>query len=134
MGVGAGGIVSAIAGVISGVGAEELVVVSVVVWVTSFFPQATARRDPSARAAIRPASFLFMNPPSFGRASGERRPARDMQNACPPRGALPAARKRLASATTLLSAMIDDAELLDELDDLGRWLAEFPAESWVEVD
>lgn len=44
------------------------------------------------------------------------------------------ARTRLASAEGLLSEMVDDAELIDELADLGGWLSAFSAESWVEVD
>ncbi len=44
------------------------------------------------------------------------------------------ARERLASASGLLGLMVDDAELLDELDDLTHWLADFPDGSWLELD
>jgi len=44
------------------------------------------------------------------------------------------ARRRLLSAFTVLNATIDDAELLEELSDLGRWLASFSDECWLELD
>lgn len=44
------------------------------------------------------------------------------------------ARRRLLSAFTILNATVDDDDLLEELSDLGGWLAAFPGESWVEVD
>ncbi|MEJ7629628.1 MAG: hypothetical protein WKF54_08555 [Nocardioidaceae bacterium] len=44
------------------------------------------------------------------------------------------ARRRLLSGFTILNATIDDDDLLQELSDLGGWLAAFPDESWVEVD
>ena len=50
------------------------------------------------------------------------------------RTSIAAARERLRSAYTVLSAMIDDADLLAELGDLGHWLAAFSDDSRVEVD
>jgi hypothetical protein len=44
------------------------------------------------------------------------------------------ARRRLLSAFTVLNATIDDADLLAELSDLGRWLSSFSDECWVELD
>jgi hypothetical protein len=47
---------------------------------------------------------------------------------------VPEARRRLLSAFTVLNATIDDAELLEELSDLGRWLASFSDGCWLELD
>jgi hypothetical protein len=44
------------------------------------------------------------------------------------------AQRRLLSAFTVLNATIDDAELLEELSDLGRWLASFSDGCWLELD
>jgi hypothetical protein len=47
---------------------------------------------------------------------------------------LAVARGRLEAAQALVSAMIDDDELIEELDDLEGWLASFAADSWLELD
>lgn len=44
------------------------------------------------------------------------------------------ARRRLLSGFTILNATVDDDDLLEELSDLGGWLAAFADECWVEVD
>jgi hypothetical protein len=44
------------------------------------------------------------------------------------------ARQRLARAEALLRRVIDETELLDELSDLGAWLAAFDDQSWLELD
>lgn len=44
------------------------------------------------------------------------------------------ARRRLASAHSVLSKTLDEDELLEELVDLSRWVASFDEASWVEVD
>lgn len=44
------------------------------------------------------------------------------------------ARRRLQSAYGVLDATIDDVELIDELEELGHWLASFADESWLELD
>jgi hypothetical protein len=44
------------------------------------------------------------------------------------------ARRRVASAHNVLRRVIDEAELLDELLDLGSWLEAFDETSWVELD
>jgi hypothetical protein len=50
------------------------------------------------------------------------------------RASIADARRRLLSAFTVLNAALDDEELLGELGELGRWLAGFDDECWVEVD
>ena len=44
------------------------------------------------------------------------------------------ARRRLASAHSVLRKVIDEAELLAELRDLGDWLEAFDSASWLELD
>lgn len=44
------------------------------------------------------------------------------------------ARRRLLSAYEVLDATIDEVDLLDELEEIGRWLASFADESWLELD
>jgi hypothetical protein len=44
------------------------------------------------------------------------------------------ARRRLLSAFTVLNAAVDDEDLLDELSDLGHWLAAFSDDCWLELD
>ena len=44
------------------------------------------------------------------------------------------ARRRVVRAHAILAKTIDEAELLDELVDLGSWLEAFDPVSWVEVD
>lgn len=44
------------------------------------------------------------------------------------------ARQRVADAYEVLSRLIDDADLLEDLLDLGSWLDAFDDESWVELD
>jgi hypothetical protein len=44
------------------------------------------------------------------------------------------AQRRLLSAFTVLNATIDDVDLLEELSDLGRWLAAFSDGCWLELD
>lgn len=47
---------------------------------------------------------------------------------------LPLARRRLAAARAVLTDMIDDEELSEELDDLDGWLSSFTEDTWLEVD
>ena len=44
------------------------------------------------------------------------------------------ARRRVARAHAIVSRTLDEAELLDELVDLGSWLEAFHPASWVELD
>lgn len=44
------------------------------------------------------------------------------------------ARRRLAGAHSVLRRVIDEAELLAELRDLGEWLEAFDSASWLELD
>lgn len=44
------------------------------------------------------------------------------------------ARRRLAAAQRVLSAVVDDQELLDEVAGLATWLGSFSPQSWVELD
>jgi hypothetical protein len=50
------------------------------------------------------------------------------------RARMSAARARLTAAHDLLSSMIGDEELIDELDDLVSWLSSFSDQTWLEVD
>jgi hypothetical protein len=45
-----------------------------------------------------------------------------------------AARRRVARALRALRRTVGDLDVVDELADLGRWLEEFHARSWVELD
>jgi hypothetical protein len=45
-----------------------------------------------------------------------------------------AARRRVARALRTLRTSVGDLEVVDELTELGRWLEEFHARSWVELD
>ncbi len=50
------------------------------------------------------------------------------------RGRMSAARRRVARALRTLRLSLGDLDVVDELEELGRWLEEFHARSWVELD